>query len=107
MFIMLLVSSLCVLVLMATLLGAACRNPDCESIWIVSDDAILCVVAPVMIMFFGFACVALGWRLTHGGFDAVSMEGWIGSAVIIAVSVWLWFRFVGRIRDYRRKPGPT
>jgi len=105
MFIVFSVAALCLVILIVALLGVACRSPECKSLWIVSDDAILCFVSPVIIAIFCFACLSLGWRLTHGGFGAVSLEGWIGTAVVIAVSAALWFTFVARIRNYRRPAG--
>ncbi len=105
MFIMLTVASLCGVVLIANLLRLACRNPETESLWIVSDDAILCFISPVVIALATFGFISLGWRLTHGGFSAVSIEGWGGSALIIAIFVGLWFLLAPRIRGYRRKSG--
>lgn len=104
MFIMLTVASLCAVVLIANLLRLACRNRELESSWIVSDDAILCFISPVMIALATFGFISLGWRITHGGVAAVSIEGWGGSALIIAIFVGLWLMLAPRIRGYRRKP---
>jgi len=104
MFIMLTVASLCAVALIAGLLGLACRNREMESLWIVSDDAILCVVSPVMIALATFGFIALSWRITHGGFSAVSIAGWGGSALLVSISVGIWFLLAPRIRGYRRKP---
>jgi hypothetical protein len=79
------VACLCGVVLVATLVRLACRHrPD---LWITSDNAILCAVTPFMICLVTFGGVAVGYRLAHGGLAAVPVEGWIGSAVLIAVSI--------------------
>jgi len=102
MFIMLTVASLCAVSLSACLLALVCRHR--ETMWIASDDAILCIVTPVMILVATFGFISLGWRLTHGGFAAVSVTGWVGSAIIVAISLGIWFLLAPRIRGSRRNP---
>lgn len=87
MFIMLTIGALCAFVLIASLVALMCRHPKTASHWIVSDDAILCFVAPVMIVIVAFAGISAGWRITHGGFGAITVEAWVGSAVIVAAAV--------------------
>ena len=93
---MLSVASVCAVVLIAGLLRLACRHR--KDLWIVSDDAILCLVAPVVILLSTFGASSLGWRVTHGGFAAVSVGGWIGSLVIAAVFIGAWLVLAPRIR---------
>lgn len=85
MYMMVTVASLCAVVLLAKLLALACRHrPD---LWITSEDAILCVASPVAILLLTFGGVSLGFRFIKGGLGAVPAWGWIGSGIIIAVSV--------------------
>jgi len=97
MFIMISFATICALVLGAGLIGLACRHR--KDLWIVSDDAILCVVSPVFILLGTFGAVSLGWRITHGGFAAVSAGGWIGSLAIVAVALGIWRVAAPRIRQ--------
>ena len=98
MFVMLTIGALCAILLIASLVALMCRHPKTASHWIVSDDAILCFVAPVMIIIVAFAGISAGWRITHGGVDAVSVEAWIGAVVIIAAAVGIWVVFSRKIR---------
>lgn len=100
MFIMLTVLSICAVALIAGLVAVMCRRPQTASLWIVSDDAILCVVAPVMIILIAFGIISLSWRITHGGFAAVSAQAWIGSGAIVAISAGIWFPLAKKIRAY-------
>jgi hypothetical protein len=96
MFIMIAVASLSAVLLIGGLVRLACRHRS--DLWIVSDDAILCVVSPAVILFGTFGAVSIGWRITHGGFAAVSLGGWIGAAAIVAVSAIIWRVLAARIR---------
>ena len=58
------VASICAVVLIACLLALVCRRH--KTLWIASDDAILCFVSPVVIMLATFGFISLGWRVTHG-----------------------------------------
>ena len=79
------VFSIGAVVVLALLVRLACRHrPDW---WITSDNAILCVVSPALILLLTFGSVAIGYRLAHGGLAAVHVEGWIGAAVIAAIVV--------------------
>jgi len=98
MFIMLTVAALCAIVLIASLVALLCRHPKTASHWLVSDDAILCFVAPLMIMIVAFAGISAGWRITHGGFGAITVEAWIGAAVIVAAAVGIWILLSRKIR---------
>jgi len=98
MFIMLTTAALCVILLIASLVGLMCRTPKTASHWIVSDDAIMCFVAPLMIFIVAFAGISFGWRLTHGGIGAVSTEAWLGSAVVIAAAAGIWVTLSRKIR---------
>jgi len=99
MFIMFSVASLCAVVLIAGLLHLACRHR--KDLWIVSDDAILCLAAPVIILLSTFGASSVGWRITHGGFTAVAIGGWIGSVLIAALAVGVWLLVAPRIREGR------
>lgn len=105
MFIMLSVASVCAVVLIAGLLRLACRYR--KDLWIVADDAILCVVAPVLILLATFGGTSLGWRIAHGGFAAVSVEGWIGAALIVAAAAGLWRVLARWLRAGGRQPAST
>jgi hypothetical protein len=96
MFIMITVASLSAVLLIGGLVRLACRHRS--DLWIVSDDAILCVVSPVVILLGTFGAVSIGWRITHGGFAAVSLGAWIGAAAIAAVSAVVWRVLAARIR---------
>jgi hypothetical protein len=96
MFIMITVASLSAVLLIGGLVRLACRHRG--DLWIVSDDAILCVVSPVVILLGTFGAVSIGWRVTHGGFAAVSLGAWIGAAAIAAVTVVIWRVLAARIR---------
>lgn len=96
MFIMIAVASLSAVLLIGGLVRLACRHRG--DLWIVSDDAILCVVSPVVILLGTFGAVSIGWRITHGGFAAVSLGAWIGAAAIAAVTVVIWRVLAARIR---------
>ena len=96
MFIMIAVASLSAMLLIGGLVRLACRHRG--DLWIVSDDAILCVVSPVVILLGTFGAVSIGWRITHGGFAAVSLGGWIGAAAIAAVAFGIWRLLAARIR---------
>ena len=102
MFMMLTVASLSAVALIAGLLALVCRYR--EDLWFATDDMILCLISPVMIALATFGFVSLGWRLTHGGFAEVSLEGWIGSVVVIAIAFGIWFAVAPRIRASRKKP---
>ena len=101
MFTMISVASLCAMLLIGGLVREACRHRS--DLWIVSDDAILCVVSPVVILLGTGGAVSLGWRMTHGGFAAVSVAGWAGSAVIAAIAAGIWHLLASRIRESGRK----
>lgn len=89
-------AALCAVLLIGGLLREACRHrPD---LWITSDDAILCVVSPAVIVLATFGAVSLGWRIAHGGFAAVSVAGWLGSAAIAVVAAVIWRVLAARIR---------
>lgn len=105
MFIMLSIASLCAVVLGACLLALVCRHR--ETMWIASDDAIMCFATPAMILVSTFGFISLGYRLTHGGLAAVSIDAWIGSAVIVAISVAIWLLLAPRIRASGRNPATT
>lgn len=96
MFLIAAVACVCAVVLIAGLVKLACRNGSAA--WITSDDGILCAVSPALIMLLTFGGVALGYRFTHGGLASVPVEGWIGSAVIIALSFTIWGALARRIR---------
>ncbi len=104
MFIMFSVGLLCVVTLIAGLFSLACRNRDIDSMWIVSDDTMLCLVAPAIILLTALGIISLGQRLTQGGLAEVSTEAWIGTVVIVAASVGIWRLLAPRIRGYRRNP---
>lgn len=89
-------ASICLVLLIAGLVRLACMHGS--KAWILSDDGILCAVSPLLIVLLTFGGVALGYRLTHGGLAAVSVEGWIGSAAIIAITLLLWAVLARRIR---------
>lgn len=97
MFMMATVASVCLLVVGASLVRLADRHRS--DLWIVSEDGILCVVSPAMILLCTFAAVSLGWRLTHGGLAAVPLGGWIGSLAIAAVAFGAWRALARRIRE--------
>jgi hypothetical protein len=97
MFIMTTVAILCALVVGVGLIKLACRHR--EDLWIVSEDAMLCVISPAVILLGTFAAVSLGWRITHGGFAAVTAGGWIGSVAIVAVAAGVWRVLAPRIRE--------
>lgn len=96
MYLMLSVASLCAVLLIGGLVGLACRHR--RDLWFTSDDVILCVVSPVIIVLGAFGAVSLGWRITHGGFAAVSIGGWIGAAAIAALTVVIWRVLAARMR---------
>jgi len=98
MFVMLTVASICAVALIAGLVALMCRHPGTADLWIVSDDAILCLVAPVLIILIAFGIIALSWRLTHGGFAAITAEAWLGSAAIVAISFGIWVPLARKIR---------
>lgn len=101
MYVMSAVAALCAVVLIAGLVREACRHrPD---LWITSDDAILCVVSPLLILLGTCGAVAVGYRLTHGGLGAVSVGAWLGSAVIAAACVALWAAGAARLRRSGRQ----
>lgn len=100
MYLMISVAALCAVLLIGGLVREACRHrPD---LWITSDDVILCLISPVVILLGTFGAVSLGWRMTHGGFAAVSTAGWLGSAAIAAVSAIIWRVLAARLRAGRR-----
>ena len=102
---MITVASLCGVALIGGLTGLACRHR--ADWWITSDDAILCLVSPAVILLLTFGGVSLGYRLMHGGLAAVPAAGWIGSAVILAASAALWLlgaRWIRR-RGFTATPG--
>lgn len=102
MYIILTVASLCAVVLIAKLLALACRNrPD---LWIASEDAILCVASPVAILLLTFGGVSVGYRITHGGFGAVPLWGWIGAGIIVAAAVVIWRVLAARLLAGARTP---
>lgn len=96
MFIMMSVAALCAVLLIGGLVRLACRHRS--HLWIVSDDAILCVVSPAVILLGALGAVSLGWRITHGGFANVSVAGWLGSMAIAALTVVIWRVLAARIR---------
>jgi hypothetical protein len=100
MFLITAVASLCAVVLIAALVRLACQHGSDS--WINSDDAILCFVSPLLILLLTFGGVAFGYRLTNGGLAAVPAEGWIGSAVIAALSFVIWAVLARRIRGAGR-----
>lgn len=102
MYLMLSVAALCAVLLIGGLVREACRHR--QDLWITSDDAILCVVSPAVILLGTFGAVSLGWRIAHGGFAAVSAAGWLGAAAIAAVSAVIWRVLAARIRAGAREP---
>jgi hypothetical protein len=105
MYLMFTVACLCGVVLIGGLARLACRHR--AHWWITSDDAILCVVSPVVILLLTGGGVSLGYRLMHGGLAAVPAGGWVGSAVILAASAVLWLlgaRWI-RGRGFTGAPG--
>lgn len=101
MYLMISVAALCAVLLIGGLVREACRHrPD---LWITSDDAILCVVSPVVIVLATLGAVSLGWRIARGGFAAVSVEAWLGSAAIAVVSAIIWRVLAARIRASGRE----
>lgn len=103
MYVMLAVAALCAALLIAGLVRVACRHrPD---LWIVSDDAILTVVSPVLILLGTCGAVAIGYRLTHGGLAAVSVAAWIGSAVIAVAAAFILIFLSARLRKHAHHPG--
>lgn len=68
------------------------------------EDAILCVASPIVILLLAFGGVSVGWRLTHGGFWAVPLWGWIGAGIILVASVVIWRALAARIRAGARAP---
>lgn len=105
MFLMAAVASICAVVLIAKFVRLACQHGSDS--WITSDDAILCFVSPLLILLLTFGGVALGHRLTHGGLGATPAEGWIGSAVIVAISFVIWVVLARRIRGADRAAAGT
>jgi hypothetical protein len=101
MFIVTTVAIWCALAVGLGLIRLACRHRS--DLWIVSEDAILCVVSPVVILLGTFGAVSLGWRITHGGLAAVSTGGWIGSLAIVAVGAGIWRVLAPRIRASGRE----
>jgi len=100
MFIATAVALLCSVLLIVALLRETCRHrPDLR---ITSDDAILCVVSPFVILLGTFGAAALGYRLVHGGLAAVSVTAWIGSAAIVAVAITIWVASAAAIRKSGR-----
>ncbi|MDH3321105.1 MAG: hypothetical protein OEO84_15655 [Betaproteobacteria bacterium] len=73
MFIMFSVAALCAVLLVASLLGVACRYR--KDLWFTSDDVILCFIAPPVILLGTFGALSIGYRLTHGGLAAVPVGG--------------------------------
>lgn len=102
MFMMLTVASLSAVLLAGGLLGLVCRHKP--EMWVASDDAVLCVIFPALIVVATGGGIALGWRITHGGLAEVSAVGWIGSAIIAATCVAVWFVMAPRIRGSRSLP---
>lgn len=100
MFIMTAVASMCAMLLIGGLMREACRHR--RDLWITTDDAILCVVSPAIILLGTFGASALGYRLTHGGLAAVSVGAWTGSAIIVAIAVAIWIVGAARIRESGR-----
>lgn len=100
MFVMTAVALLCVVLLIGGLMREACRHR--RDLWITTDDAILCVVSPAIILLGTFGATALGYRLTNGGLAAVSTGAWIGSAIIVAISVVIWIRAAAYLRESGR-----
>lgn len=101
MYLMISVASLCAVLLIAGLVREACRHrPD---LWITSDDTILCVVSPAVILLGTFGAVSLGWRITQGGFAAVSSGAWIGAGLIAAAAAVIWHFAAARIRASGRE----
>ena len=101
MYLMFSVASLCAVLLIGGLVREACRHrPD---LWITSDDVILCLISPVLILLGTFGAVSLGWRIAHGGFAAVSAGAWIGAALIAAGSAVIGHLVAARIRESGRE----
>lgn len=96
MFLIAAATSLCAVVLIAGLVRLACQHGS--KAWIASDDGILCLVSPLLIVLLTFGGVALAYRITHGGLAAVPAEGWVGSAAIIAIAFLMWGVLARRIR---------
>jgi hypothetical protein len=101
MYLMISVAALCAVLLIGGLVRMACQQRS--PLWIVSDDGILCIVSPVVILLGALGAVSLGWRITHGGFANVSVAGWLGAAAIAALSVVAWRVLAARIRAGGRK----
>jgi hypothetical protein len=87
-FIIATVASICAVLLACNLIALACRHRT--DLWFTSEDAILCVVSPAMILLLTLGGVALGYRLTHGGLVAVSTGAWTGVALVLVVFYALW-----------------
>lgn len=99
MFLVSAIAALSATILLGGLLRLACRHrPD---LWITSDDAILCVASPVLILLLTFGGAALGYRLGHGGLAAVPAYDWIGAAAIAAIALGIWHFLGSRIRRNR------
>lgn len=96
MYIMFTVASLCAVIVGGILLGLLARHHPDE--WIIADDTMLCLVSPVMIVLSTFGGISLGWRITNGGFAAIAPEAWIGSVIIIALAIGVYFYLAPRIR---------
>lgn len=102
MYMMSAVAALCAVALVAGLVREACRHrPD---LWITSDDAVLCVVSPLLILLATCGAVAVGYRLTHGGLAAVAVGAWIGSAAIAVAAALIGIFLSARLR--KRAPRP-
>ena len=102
MYMMSAVAALCAVALIAGLVRQACRHRS--DLWITSDDAILCVVSPLLILLGTCGAVAVGYRLTHGGLAAVSAGAWIGSAMIAVAAAYIGVFVSARLRKRVRRP---
>ena len=102
MFVMMTVAALCAIVLIASLVALMCRHPKTEAHRLVSDDAILCFVSPLLVIIVAAAGISAGWRITHGGFGAVAVEAWIGVVVIVAAAVGIWVTLSRKIRALQK-----
>jgi hypothetical protein len=101
MYLMLSVAALCAVLLIGGLVRIACQHRS--DLWIVSDDAILCVVSPAVILLGAFGAVSMGWRIAHGGLAAVSTGAWIGAALIAAGAAVIWHFVAAHLRESGRE----
>jgi len=98
MFLMLTIAALCAVVLGSSLISILCRSPKTASHPMLSDDILMCFISPALIVLVAFGIISAGWRFTHGGLSAISIESWVGAIVIVALSVAGWIVLSRKIR---------